>query len=258
MRARGGERRVHRSRARSRCSTSSSAAGMRVIHQQNRGTSAARMTGVCGHAARRTSSRWTPTTRFFPARWPRWRTRSTRAPARRGVGRADASSARWSEPQRGARPGARSLADHVLQQPALRGLFRRDALLAVGGWSLPGAFQDWDLWMALAEAGYAAAPSRCGRVTATASTAGASSRAAPPATTRSTPSCGAATRACSRNAARTGGARRTPGACASGCRWPRRRPGASAAPSPPAVHAGGRAGGARLRSSSRAPAPAPR
>ena len=33
-------------------------------------------------------------------------------------------------------------------------LMRRQPLLAVGGWSLQGAFQDWDLWMALAEAGY--------------------------------------------------------------------------------------------------------
>ena len=33
-------------------------------------------------------------------------------------------------------------------------LFRRDALLAVGGWSLRGGYEDWDLWMALAEHGY--------------------------------------------------------------------------------------------------------
>jgi hypothetical protein len=33
-------------------------------------------------------------------------------------------------------------------------LMRREPLLAVGGWSLSGAFQDWDLWMALAEAGH--------------------------------------------------------------------------------------------------------
>ena len=39
-------------------------------------------------------------------------------------------------------------------------LFRREALMAVGGWSLPGAFQDWDLWMALAEAGYGGAGRR--------------------------------------------------------------------------------------------------
>jgi hypothetical protein len=35
-------------------------------------------------------------------------------------------------------------------------MFRRRALVEVGGWSLPGAFQDWDLWMALAEAGHSA------------------------------------------------------------------------------------------------------
>jgi hypothetical protein len=34
-------------------------------------------------------------------------------------------------------------------------MFRRDALEDAGGWSMPGSYQDWDLWMALAERGYA-------------------------------------------------------------------------------------------------------
>jgi len=33
----------------------------------------------------------------------------------------------------------------------LASLYRRDALMAVGGWQLPGIFEDWDTWMALAE-----------------------------------------------------------------------------------------------------------
>lgn len=33
-------------------------------------------------------------------------------------------------------------------------MFRREALLAVGGWNLRGPYEDWDLWMALAERGY--------------------------------------------------------------------------------------------------------
>jgi glycosyltransferase involved in cell wall biosynthesis len=37
-------------------------------------------------------------------------------------------------------------------------LYRRDALLAVGGWSLPDVYEDWDLLMALAEHGYRGAP----------------------------------------------------------------------------------------------------
>jgi glycosyltransferase involved in cell wall biosynthesis len=33
-------------------------------------------------------------------------------------------------------------------------LFRRDALNAVGGWQLQDPYEDWDLWMALAERGF--------------------------------------------------------------------------------------------------------
>lgn len=33
-------------------------------------------------------------------------------------------------------------------------LFRREALVAVGGWQLRDGFEDWDLWMALAERGH--------------------------------------------------------------------------------------------------------
>jgi len=32
-------------------------------------------------------------------------------------------------------------------------LVRRSALLAAGGWELRGGYEDWDLWMALAERG---------------------------------------------------------------------------------------------------------
>ena len=33
-------------------------------------------------------------------------------------------------------------------------LYRRSALTAVGGWRLRGGYEDWDLWLSLAEAGY--------------------------------------------------------------------------------------------------------
>jgi glycosyltransferase involved in cell wall biosynthesis len=33
-------------------------------------------------------------------------------------------------------------------------MFRRSALLDAGGWQLHGGYEDWDLWMALAERGY--------------------------------------------------------------------------------------------------------
>lgn len=32
-------------------------------------------------------------------------------------------------------------------------MFRRDALLAAGGWSVPPGYEDWDLWLSLAERG---------------------------------------------------------------------------------------------------------
>lgn len=32
-------------------------------------------------------------------------------------------------------------------------LYRRTALLEAGGWQLPGGYEDWDLWMSLAERG---------------------------------------------------------------------------------------------------------
>ena len=33
-------------------------------------------------------------------------------------------------------------------------LYRRSALLEVGGWQFPGGYEDWDLWMSLAERGW--------------------------------------------------------------------------------------------------------
>ena len=33
-------------------------------------------------------------------------------------------------------------------------LYRREAVLDVGGWQLPGGYEDWDLWMSLAERGW--------------------------------------------------------------------------------------------------------
>jgi hypothetical protein len=33
-------------------------------------------------------------------------------------------------------------------------LYRRSALVDVGGWQFPGGYEDWDLWMSLAERGW--------------------------------------------------------------------------------------------------------
>ena len=35
----------------------------------------------------------------------------------------------------------------------LSALYRREVVLAHGGWQLDGGYEDWDLWMSLAEAG---------------------------------------------------------------------------------------------------------
>src|SRR6201999_2357139 len=36
----------------------------------------------------------------------------------------------------------------------LTALYRREAVLEVGGWEFQGGYEDWDLWMALAERGW--------------------------------------------------------------------------------------------------------
>ena len=43
-----------------------------------------------------------------------------------------------------------SYQNHLL----LSALYRRQAVLAAGGWQLDGGYEDWDLWMSLAEAGH--------------------------------------------------------------------------------------------------------
>jgi hypothetical protein len=42
---------------------------------------------------------------------------------------------------------------HLSDMPGTS-MFRRDALLATGGWRFRDAYEDWDLWMAIAEHGY--------------------------------------------------------------------------------------------------------
>ena len=51
---------------------------------------------------------------------------------------------------------ARRLARHLLQRHALRGHVPPPGTGGGRGLEPPGAFQDWDLWMALAEAGHSA------------------------------------------------------------------------------------------------------
>ncbi|MBN1529691.1 MAG: glycosyltransferase family 2 protein [Thermoleophilaceae bacterium] len=127
--------------------------GYHVIHQRNRGTSAARMTGV-----------WATSAPFvFPldaddAVLPgALAALADTLEARPRLAAAWGNVALFGELERRERQRAATLDPWRItyfNNIPYASLMRREPLLAVGGWSLPGAFQDWDLWMALAEAGY--------------------------------------------------------------------------------------------------------
>lgn len=78
--------------------------------------------------------------------------------------RAPAAAVAWGDFQTFGRttflvPGAPALdpwlVTHVNLIPGSGALFRRTVLDAVGGWRFAAGFEDWDLWMTLAERGYA-------------------------------------------------------------------------------------------------------
>ncbi|HEU0025150.1 MAG TPA: glycosyltransferase family A protein [Thermoleophilaceae bacterium] len=130
--------------------------GCEVVHQRNRGTSAARMTGV-----------WATTAPYvFPLDADDALLPGAVAALADTLDAQTDVAAVW---------GGLTLFGEVEPQPLRRrparldpwrityfnnlpysALFKRNALLAVGGWSLSGPYQDWDLWMSLAEAGYRA------------------------------------------------------------------------------------------------------
>ena len=131
------------------------ASGCEVIHQRNRGTSAARMAGVWA-----TSAPYILPLDADDALLPGAVTAlADELDARREIAAVWGGLTLFGEAEEPLLRRAANLDPwrityfNTLPYSAL---YRRDALLAVGGWSLPGSFQDWDLWMALAEAGYAA------------------------------------------------------------------------------------------------------
>ena len=86
----------------------------------------------------------------------------------------------------------------------LSALYRRDAVLAAGGWQLDGGYEDWDLWMTLAEAGHGA--SACRRSPAsTGSRRAAGCRARRAGTRSAAPGCASGIRGCTRSGAAIGG-----------------------------------------------------
>jgi glycosyltransferase involved in cell wall biosynthesis len=129
--------------------------GVRVIHQENRGTSSARMTGLAATRA----------PYVFPLDGDDVLEPGALAALADALDAQPRLSAVWGllnifgEVEHSQRRRSKSLdawrVTYFNDMP-YAAMFRRPALVEVGGWSLPGAFQDWDLWMALADAGHPA------------------------------------------------------------------------------------------------------
>ncbi len=127
------------------------AGGTRVVHQENRGLAAARMAGVAATSA--------PYVSALDAD-------DLEAPGALSA-LADAldadpgASVAWGDVQnfgdntvlrRLGRTLDPWLITYLNELPA-DAMVRREALLDAGGWELKGGYEDWDLWMALAERG---------------------------------------------------------------------------------------------------------
>jgi len=126
-------------------------AGVRVVHQENAGLAAARMAGVRASSARYVSALDADDLEAPGA---------LAALADALDAEPDATVA-WGDVQnfgenRTYRRLGRSLdpwlITYVNELPA-DAMVRREALLDAGGWELRGGYEDWDLWMALAERG---------------------------------------------------------------------------------------------------------
>jgi glycosyltransferase involved in cell wall biosynthesis len=126
--------------------------GVRVVHQENAGLSAARMAGVAA-----TSARYVLPLDADDALAPG--AVSALADALDGEPRAAMAWGDveiWGEFDLPLRIGRRLdpwLVAHLNTLP-VASLVRRTALLDVGGWQLRRGYEDWDLWMSFAEAGW--------------------------------------------------------------------------------------------------------
>lgn len=124
-------------------------AGYPVIHRENGGPSAARMTGVAA----------TESDYIFPLDSDDTVEAGALLDLAAALDANPSAAAAWGDIQ------TFGLTDYrVPSAPALdpwfvtyanllpvSSLYRREALMAVGGWQLPDVYQDWDTWMALAE-----------------------------------------------------------------------------------------------------------
>jgi glycosyltransferase involved in cell wall biosynthesis len=126
--------------------------GVRIVHQEQRGLSAARMAGV--HA---TSAPY-----VFPLDSDDAVEAGSLARLADALDASPEAAAAWGDERSFGEvamslPSARRLDPWQLSyqnELPVAALYRRDALLDAGGWQLNiGGYEDWDLWMALAERG---------------------------------------------------------------------------------------------------------
>lgn len=125
-----------------------------VVHQQNQGLSAARMAGV-----RATSARYVLPLDADDGLAPGALTVLADAlDSNPGCAMAWGETQVFGDVQYTIRHGARALDPWRLtlfNGLPYSGMFRREALVEVGGWQLnEGGYEDWDLWMSFADAGY--------------------------------------------------------------------------------------------------------
>lgn len=127
------------------------ASGTRVVHQDNKGLAAARMAGVAA-----TSAPYVSALDADDLEAP-----GALAALADALDAAGHASVAWGDVQnfgdnavlrRLGRTLDPWLITYVNELPA-DAMVRREALLEAGGWELKGGYEDWDLWMALAERG---------------------------------------------------------------------------------------------------------
>lgn len=126
--------------------------GVTVVRQQNAGPAAARMAGV-----RATSAPF-----VFPLDADDVAISSALASLADALEAHDDADFAWGDLEFfGERSGVEGKAEFFdpwlltyLNQLPGSALFRREALVAVGGWSAKFGYEDWDLWLALAEHGF--------------------------------------------------------------------------------------------------------
>ncbi len=126
--------------------------GVHVLHQENRGPGPARMAGM-----RATDAEYAlpldADDRLLPGALRTLRTeleRNPRAVAAWGSARHFGSLDFVQRSLPTLDPWQLSYQNHL----PLSALYRRDAVLRAGGWQLEGGYEDWDLWLTLAEAGF--------------------------------------------------------------------------------------------------------